>query len=93
MSAPRGTDPEMNKELSKIWAQVRERVVQLAGGDEKNIQPLGVDGVLAQLDNAQKKSTESSEKRQGIKTAFNRTLNAISTVGGLAAGAASMVCS
>ncbi|KAL3479350.1 hypothetical protein BJX99DRAFT_255608 [Aspergillus californicus] len=91
MSAPRGTNSALNEELSTIWAQVHIRVLELAGGDEKQIKPLGVKGVLAQLDRSQNKAAERSEKTQGVRTAFDRTLNVVQTVGGVAAGAASQV--
>ncbi|KAL4946390.1 hypothetical protein BDV06DRAFT_121624 [Aspergillus oleicola] len=90
-SAPNGTDSAINEELKTIWAQVHARVLELAGGDERQIQPLGVKGVLAQLDSAQNKSAEKSSKREGVKKAFNRTLSIVETVGGIAAGAASQV--
>ncbi|KAL4921399.1 hypothetical protein BDW62DRAFT_219545 [Aspergillus aurantiobrunneus] len=91
MSAPRGTDPDRNEDLAKLWEQVNTRVLELAGGDQKQIQPLGVKGVLAQLDRAQNKASERSEKTEGVRSAFDRTLKAIQTVGGVAAGAASQV--
>ncbi|KAL4807972.1 hypothetical protein BDV18DRAFT_168164 [Aspergillus unguis] len=91
MTVPHGTDSTVNERLAAIWAQVHERVLELAGDDEKQIQPIGAKGVLAQLDTAQKKTAERSEKREGIRTAFGRTLNIVQTVGGVAAGAASLV--
>ncbi|KAI9375495.1 hypothetical protein BJX61DRAFT_539779 [Aspergillus egyptiacus] len=91
MPIPRGADSTINEELSTIWAQVQERVLELAGGDKKQIQPLGVKGVLAQLDDAQNRAAERSTRREGIRSAFDRTLNVIQTVGGVAAGGAAMV--
>ncbi|KAL5341155.1 hypothetical protein BJX70DRAFT_386957 [Aspergillus crustosus] len=89
MAVPVGTDPGLNEELNVIWAQVHARVVELAGGDERQIQPLGVKGVLAQLTIAQGKDAEKSDKNADIKLAFDRTLNIVQTVGGVAASVAS----
>ncbi|KAL4868673.1 hypothetical protein BDV12DRAFT_197021 [Aspergillus spectabilis] len=91
MATPVGTDPALNEELNTIWAQVHARVLELAGGDERQVQPLGVKGVLAQLDIAQDKATEKSGKRDDIRLAFDRTLSIVQTVGGVAAGVASQI--
>ncbi|PLB49788.1 hypothetical protein P170DRAFT_510250 [Aspergillus steynii IBT 23096] len=87
---PHGLDADTNKELSAAWSQVQARVVALAGGDPKRIKPLGIDGVLGQLDRAQKSEKESPAKETVRKT-FHRTLALVQTVGGIAAGAASSV--
>ncbi|KAH8430949.1 uncharacterized protein LDX57_008612 [Aspergillus melleus] len=87
---PQGLDPSTNKELSTIWSQVQARVVALAGGDSGRIKPLGIDGVLAQLDHAQK-GEKSSPAKETVRKTFERTLALVQTVGGIAAGAASSV--
>lgn len=91
MPAPQGTDATISEELTTIWTQVYVRVLELAGGDESQIQPLSIKEVLAQLDGVQKKAAEGSERRERVRTAFNRTLSVVQTVGGVAAGAASQV--
>ncbi|KAL5048745.1 hypothetical protein BDW71DRAFT_17790 [Aspergillus fruticulosus] len=91
MPASQGTDASVNEELTTIWTQVNVRVLELAGGDESQIQPLSIKEVLARLDRAQNNATERSKKRERVRTAFNRTLSVIQTVGGVAAGAASQV--
>ncbi|KAL4882640.1 hypothetical protein BJY04DRAFT_217136 [Aspergillus karnatakaensis] len=91
MAAPVGTDPELNEELSTIWAQVHARVLELAGGDEKQVQPLGVKGVLSQLEAAQGKEAAKSEKNEVVRLAFDRTLSIVETVGGVAVGVASQI--
>ncbi|KAL4773089.1 hypothetical protein BDW60DRAFT_27451 [Aspergillus nidulans var. acristatus] len=91
MPAPQGTDATINEELTTIWTQVYMRVLELAGGDESQIQPLSIKEVLAQLDGVQNKAAEGSERRERVRTAFNRTLSVVQTVGGVAAGAASQV--
>lgn len=89
---PRGLDPVTTKELADIWAQVQVRVLELAGGDKAKVQQqLGINGVLSQLDQAQKSDKESSAKYPTIKNTFNRTLQLLQTVGSIAAGAASQV--
>ncbi|KAL4994696.1 hypothetical protein BDV10DRAFT_188815 [Aspergillus recurvatus] len=91
MPAPQGTDASVNEELTTIWTQVHVRVLELAGGDESQIKPLSIKEVLAQLNRAQNKTTERSEKGERVQTAFNRTLSVVQTVGGVAAGTASQV--
>ena len=87
---PHGLDPNTNKELSAAWSQVQARVVALAAGDPNRIKPLGIDGVLGQLDRAQKSEKESPAK-EAVRKTFQRTLALVQTVGGIAAGAASSV--
>lgn len=88
-SAPQGLDAAVNKEITAIWAQVQNRVKQLAG-DSKIKPNLTVDGVLSQLDYAQCRETPHS-KYTSIRSAFNNTLQLIQFVGDLAAGAAAEV--
>ncbi|KAL4906693.1 hypothetical protein BDW74DRAFT_136595 [Aspergillus multicolor] len=71
-------------EIANIWAQVQARVVQLAGGDPSKIQAdLSIDDVLSCLEKAQ---DASSKKDSSIRSAFERTLQFIDTVGGVVAG-------
>ncbi|KAL4819629.1 hypothetical protein BDW67DRAFT_181964 [Aspergillus spinulosporus] len=91
MPAPQGTDAAINEELTTIWTQVYVRVLELAGGGDSQIQPLSIKEVLAQLDGVQNKAAEGSERKERVRTAFNRTLSVVQTVGGVAAAAASQV--
>ncbi|PKS08100.1 hypothetical protein jhhlp_005375 [Lomentospora prolificans] len=87
-------DMEKNEksEIDLIWKQVQERVVKLAGGDPSKVQRrLDIDGVLAFVDRAQAAQKDKSEKYTWFKSAVNRTLQCIQTVGGIVASAASQV--
>ncbi|KAL4980419.1 hypothetical protein BDW66DRAFT_166547 [Aspergillus desertorum] len=76
-------------EIVEIWGQVQARVVQLAGGDSFKIQAdLSIEGVLSYLDKAQ---DSSSKKDSSIRSAFEKTLKFIDTVGGVVAGGANEV--
>lgn len=91
-SAPRGLDAAANKEISAIWAQVQARVVQLAGGDSKNIKSnLSIEAVLIRLDQAQDGREQSSKVYSTIRSTFNITLQFIQTVGEIVAQGASEV--
>ena len=90
-SAPQGLYASMNDEIAEIWIQVQSRVRQLANGDSKKLNPnLGIDGVLSQLDRAQR-SRESSSKNPKIRATFNNALQLIQSVGGVIGGGASEV--
>ncbi|KAL4977607.1 hypothetical protein BDW66DRAFT_165492 [Aspergillus desertorum] len=91
MPAPQGADATVNEQHTTIWTQVHVRVLELAGGDESQIQPLSKKEVLAQLDRAQDQGSEGNRKRERVRTAFNRRLNVVQTVGGVATGAALQV--
>ncbi|KAL4763860.1 uncharacterized protein BDW70DRAFT_148252 [Aspergillus foveolatus] len=76
----------LKDEIVEIWAQVQARVVQLAGDDSSKIQTdLSIEDVLSYLDKAQ---DLSSKKDSSIRSAFERTLQFIDTVGGVVAGGA-----
>lgn len=95
-STPTSLDAAANKEISAIWTQVQARVIQLAGGDTKNIKNnLSIDGVLARLDQAQESREESSSSRakvyNTIRATFNTTLQVIQTVGEIVSQGASEV--
>ncbi|RDW72310.1 uncharacterized protein DSM5745_07482 [Aspergillus mulundensis] len=71
-------------EIGDIWAQVQARVVQLAGGDPSKIEAdLSIEDVLSYLEKTQ---DASSKKDSSIRSAFEKTLQFIDTVGGLVAG-------
>ncbi|KAJ5110586.1 hypothetical protein N7532_001121 [Penicillium argentinense] len=89
--APLGSDATANKELTKIWLQVQEKVSQLAESEGKKVDKgLEIDNVLANLDASQEKE-EKSPARQAVKTTFGRTMGLIKTVGGIVADGASTV--
>ena len=91
---PLGLDATTNKEISAIWAQVQARVVQLAGGDPKNIKSnLTIDAVLARLDEAQDAREQSRKDKvySAVRSTFNTTLQFVKTVGGIVAQGTSEV--
>jgi hypothetical protein len=86
-----GLDATANEEITAIWAQVLERVRQLAQHEKKEVQEgLGIGDVIASLEASQAKE-EESPTRQAVKTAFGRTMGLISTVGGIVSEGASTV--
>ena len=91
---PLGLDATTNKEIAAIWAQLQARVVQLAGGDPKNIKPnLTIDAVLARLDQAQDAREQSRKDKvySAVRSTFNTTLQFVKTVGGIVAQGTSEV--
>lgn len=90
-SAPLGLDATANEEITAIWAQVQERVRQLAESEGKEVNDgLEIDDVLANLESSQEQP-EKSPAAQAVKTAFTRTMGLIKTVGGIVANGASQV--
>ncbi|KAL6918473.1 hypothetical protein FSST1_009968 [Fusarium sambucinum] len=82
----------VDEEVTRIWKDVEDRVVQMAGGDPAKIkQGLGINDVLQYLNEAQVKDKQVSEKYGTVKNIFNRTLQCIQTVGGIVADGASYV--
>ncbi|KAI0450203.1 hypothetical protein F5B21DRAFT_491620 [Xylaria acuta] len=81
-----------NDEITQIWKQVEDRVLQMAGGDNTRIQQsLSIEQVLQYLDNAQADDKKTAEKHGSLKKVLNHTLSVIETVGGIVADGASMV--
>jgi hypothetical protein len=78
----------LKDEIVDIWAQVQARVIQLAGDDSKIQTDLSIEDVLSYLEKAQ---DMSSKKDSSIRSAFERTLQFIDTVGGVVAGGAGEV--
>ncbi|KAH6975729.1 hypothetical protein EDB80DRAFT_740536 [Ilyonectria destructans] len=69
------------KELDLIWEQVQAKVIELAGGDPKKIRHLGIGNVIEQIDSySDKKNPESSSR---LKSAVDKTLQCIQTIGGI----------
>ncbi|KAL2827846.1 hypothetical protein BJY01DRAFT_255572, partial [Aspergillus pseudoustus] len=75
-------------EIVEIWFQVQERVKQLVGGDDKIQADLTIEDVLSYLDKAQ---DQSEKKDSSIRSAFQKTLQFIETVGGVVSTGASEV--
>lgn len=84
---------EDGTEISEIWALVKFRVVQLAGGDEKKLkQGISIEEVLKSVEVAQAKDRKAAEKYGVIRNVFSKTLMCIQHVGGIIAGGAAQVC-
>ncbi|KAI0394939.1 hypothetical protein F5Y17DRAFT_234248 [Xylariaceae sp. FL0594] len=85
-------DPVDQKEIEAIWKEVYAKVVELAGGDAKKIrQSLSIDDVLGYIDKVQKADNQKSEEYGTFKNIVSKTLQCISTVGGIVADGASNV--
>ncbi|KAL3472463.1 hypothetical protein BJX99DRAFT_262251 [Aspergillus californicus] len=88
---PQGKDAAQNAEIAEIWAEVQDRVQKLAEHEHKEVRPgMEIGDVISNLDASQEKKEESPMK-QGVKTAFGRTLGLIKTVGGIVSDGASTV--
>lgn len=81
-----------NDEITQIWKQVEDRVLQMAEGDSTGIQQgLSIEQVLYYLDNVQDDDKKAAEKHGSLKKVMSHTLSVIETVGGIVADGASMV--
>ena len=89
---PRTPSSAEQKELEAILKQIQEKVIQLAGGNPKDVDTtLTAEGVMKRLESAKKAEDTKSEKYATLKKTVDRTLQCIQTVGGFAASAASNV--
>ncbi|KAF7558157.1 hypothetical protein G7Z17_g57 [Cylindrodendrum hubeiense] len=79
--ASRVPDSAQQKELDLIWEQVQAKVVELAGGDPRKVQRLGISNVLEQLDSYNDNKNPQSYSR--LKKAVDNTLQCIETIGGI----------
>ena len=92
--APVGANTEWNKQLAKDWKEVEEKVQELAKlskgpGYDKDIR---LEDVLQNLERVQEKTKKKANSTWSrVKDTLNKTLTVISTVGGMAADAASQV--
>jgi len=85
-------DTSDNEEIKRIWAKVKQSVIELAGSDPSQINlNLDIDGVLKYLENAQEENKKSLEAYSEVKAIFRRTLQCIGTVGGIVTEGASYV--
>jgi len=85
-------DAADQKEIEAIWKEVHTKVVELAGGDPKKIrQSLSIDDVLGYIDNVQKVDSQKAEEYGTFKDIISKTLQCISTVGGIVVDGASTV--
>lgn len=92
-SVPQGLDPAVNDELAAAWAQVQGRVVQLASENAREIDPnLDIDGVLAQLDRAQRSRATSASEYAAIRTTFDNILQVIQRLSRVVAIGTDAVC-
>jgi hypothetical protein len=80
------------KEIEAIWKEVHVKVIELAGGDPKRVrQTLSIEDVLGYIDSVQKTQAQKSEEHGTFKNVVAKTLQCISTVGGIVADGASNV--
>lgn len=78
--------PEMNAELMKLWAEIRDRVRELAKRENKSVnENLELGDVLKNLEK------KEPSKKDKVKTCFGNTLTVIRKVGGSVVDAASQV--
>jgi fungal STAND N-terminal Goodbye domain len=90
--ATAGFSSEENDDILVTWNQVQTRIIQLTGGDPKNVRDnLSIDDVLNSLDHAQKSDKKAAAKYGEIKKVFNNSLKCIQTVGDIVANGASQV--
>ncbi|KAI1356061.1 hypothetical protein F5Y01DRAFT_310246 [Xylaria sp. FL0043] len=72
------------KEIEAIWKEVHAKVIELAGGDPRKVQhTLTIDDVLNYVDRSQKAEEKQSEKYGQFKNIMGKTLQCISTIGGI----------
>ncbi|KAI0433793.1 hypothetical protein F5Y09DRAFT_298217 [Xylaria sp. FL1042] len=72
------------KEIEAIWKEVHAKVIELAGGDPRKVQQtLTIDDVLNYVDRAQKAEEKKSEQYGQFKDIMGKTLQCISTIGGI----------
>ncbi|CAJ2505515.1 Uu.00g129090.m01.CDS01 [Anthostomella pinea] len=77
-------DLTAEREIEAIWSEVHNKVIELAGGDPKKVQTtLDIDAVLRYIDNVSEKDKKQAEKYGTFKNAVTKTLQCISTVGGI----------
>ncbi|KAH9988834.1 hypothetical protein F4779DRAFT_267706 [Xylariaceae sp. FL0662B] len=81
---PEKADLSEQREVEAVWKEVHNKVIELAGGDPKNVQKtLDIDGVLKYIDGVQSADKKKSEKFGLFKSIVSRTLQCIQTVGGI----------
>ncbi|GAP82873.1 putative neutral amino acid permease protein [Rosellinia necatrix] len=87
-----GTPRGSNDEITEIWKEVEDRILQMVGGNRAKIkQDLSIEQVLQCLDDAQAEDKRAAEKHGTLKKVFNHTLDCIAIIGGLVADSASCV--
>ncbi|KAK8123718.1 hypothetical protein PG999_003636 [Apiospora kogelbergensis] len=80
------------KEIDAIWAQVQDRVLQLADRQKTTVKKnIGINDVLSYVDQIQHSEKDKSEKFGPFKTAVTNTLKCIQTIGGIVSSGASQV--
>ncbi|KAI5918724.1 hypothetical protein F4810DRAFT_690771 [Camillea tinctor] len=74
------------KEVEAIWRDVQNRVIELAGGDPKNVQAgLDIDSMLKYVESIGASDQKKAEKYGWVKDAIHKTLRCINTIGGIVA--------
>lgn len=81
-----------NDELTQIWKEVEDRVVQMANGDRSQLKRgLDIEGVLLHLEKAEANDKKKNEGSRKVKDVFNSTLACIQVIGESVANIASNV--
>ncbi|KAK8006923.1 hypothetical protein PG989_000913 [Apiospora arundinis] len=93
--SPTGADAARaaaQKEIDAIWAQVQDRVLQLAARQKTQVRKnISINDVLRYVDEVQHSEKDKSEKFGWFKTAVGNTLQCIQTIGGIVSSGASQV--
>jgi hypothetical protein len=80
-----------NGQIEKIWKDVEERVLRLAGNSENFQRNLDIDEVLLTLESVKKSDEKAAEKHSSIKRVFSTTLKCIENVGSIVSNGVSYV--
>jgi hypothetical protein len=70
-------------EIKALWLEVQQKVIQLAGGDATKIQPQSIASVLNMLEAVNKSGKRGRDL--WYKSAFDKALRCIQTIGGIVA--------
>lgn len=92
-TGPEAARAAAQKEIDAIWAQVEQRVRQLAKrqqGDER-LKKLNIDDVLGYVDSVQQSEKDKAAKFGWFKEAVGNTLKCIQTVGSIVSSGVSEV--
>ncbi|KAK5653840.1 hypothetical protein OQA88_8000 [Cercophora sp. LCS_1] len=80
------------KELQDIWKQVQEKVIQLTGGNAQKVnKELSIESVLALLTAAKSSDEKKADKYEKCRSAVDKTLQCVQTIGGIVATTVSNV--
>ncbi|KAI0015185.1 hypothetical protein F4780DRAFT_107735 [Xylariomycetidae sp. FL0641] len=91
-SGTQKVDAAEQQEIESIWREINAKVVELAGGDPSKVQKtLDINSVLRYIDDVQQSDKKESERFGTFKHIVTRTLQCISTVGGIVTQGAATV--